>query len=107
MRFFPVFFAVYVALLACLPCANEAPAWAFGSRTRVEATHYEAGRRTPLEWCSPLCQCHGCPGTTLPVGMVVAVMQSAPEYVGPRFFPRLLPPAARQRAGSIWQPPQA
>ncbi|WP_311136893.1 DUF6660 family protein [Hymenobacter sublimis] len=107
MRFFSVFFAVYIAVLACLPCADEAPAWAFGSRTQVEATEHGPGSDTHLEWCSPLCQCHSCPGTTLPVTIAVAVGEPAQEYAGPRFFPRLASPAARQRAGSIWQPPQA
>lgn len=107
MRFFSVFFAVYIALLACLPCADEAPAWAFGSRTQVEATDCGRNGGTHLEWCSPLCQCHCCPGTTLPVAIVMAVGPPAQEYASPRTFPRLTPPAARQRAGSIWQPPQA
>lgn len=109
MRFFSVFFAVYIALLACLPCADKAPAWAFGSRTQVEATEHGAGSHTNLDWCSPLCQCQCCAGAVVaslgskPLGLTPPVLEW-PVHL--RHAP-LLVGTPTHAPGAVWQPPQA
>ncbi|RYU84783.1 hypothetical protein FY528_15845 [Hymenobacter lutimineralis] len=107
MRFFSVFFAFYLALLACLPCADTAPVRVSGTETYVAATEHESEAHSRLDWCSPLCQCQCCSGTSLPTATVVALTAKPPFFIPPGRFARLAPPAPRERAGSIWQPPQA
>ncbi|TGE22559.1 DUF6660 family protein [Hymenobacter metallicola] len=107
MRFFSVFFAFYLAVLACLPCADTELVRASATETYVTATEHDSSSHSLLDWCSPLCQCHCCSGPSLPPATVLAWTAKTPTFVPPGRFARLAPPAARQMAGSIWQPPQA
>ena len=107
MRFFSVLFACYLAILACLPCADKAAVPMDNARTYVSASHESDAAHSRTDWCTPLCQCHCCAGTSLPTRTDVVL--TGPMTASPLAarFARLAPPAARQRAGSIWQPPQA
>ncbi|GAA4388536.1 hypothetical protein GCM10023186_35150 [Hymenobacter koreensis] len=107
MRFFSVFFALYLAILACLPCADEVPTPADGVQTYVEAPQHNTADHGVADWCSPLCQCHCCAGTSLPSGSVVALPAQGGAYAAAPRFARLTPPPVPERSGSIWQPPQA
>ncbi|MBO3272061.1 DUF6660 family protein [Hymenobacter defluvii] len=107
MRFFSVFFALYLAVLACLPCADTEPVRARSTETYVTAAQHNSLAHSRLDWCSPLCQCQCCSGTSLPVATVVALPPEADSFALPDQFARLVPPAAHERPGSIWQPPQA
>ncbi|MBD2717211.1 hypothetical protein KBK19_19375 [Microvirga sp. STR05] len=107
MRFFSVFFALYLAILACLPCADAAPVPVDGARSFVSAGEHKPAAHEQLDWCSPLCQCHCCSGTSLPSATGTALPLPAVPVAAAQCFARLLPPAPQQRAGSIWQPPQA
>jgi hypothetical protein len=107
MRFFSVFFAFYLALLACLPCSDKAAVAQDGVRTFVSASHESDAAHTRTDWCTPLCQCHCCSGTSLPSRTDIVLAPPLAAYTIGSQFGRLATPAARQRAGSIWQPPQA
>lgn len=107
MRFFTVLFAFYLAILACLPCADKAATPQGGVRTYVSTSHESDAAHTRSDWCTPLCQCHCCAGASLPTRTDVVLAAPAGTHVPAARFARLAPPAARQRAASIWQPPQA
>jgi hypothetical protein len=107
MRFFSVFFAFYLALLACLPCADAVPATTDSARTYVSAADHNSDSPGHVDWCSPLCQCHCCSGTSLPSATILAFASTPRAYEASPRFARLASAAARQRPGSIWQPPQA
>ncbi|WP_431357434.1 DUF6660 family protein [Hymenobacter nitidus] len=107
MRLFTVFFAFYLAVLACLPCADTEPVRASVTETYVTASEHDSAAHSRLDWCSPLCQCNCCSGTSLPSATVMVLTATSPTIIPPGRFARLAPPAARERAGSIWQPPQA
>jgi hypothetical protein len=108
MRFFSVLFAFYLAILACLPCADKAVMPLDSARTYVNiASHESDGPLSHTDWCTPLCQCHCCSGTSLPSHSQVSLTAPTVALTLAARFARLAPPAARQRPGSIWQPPQA
>lgn len=107
MRFFSVFFACYLAILACLPCADRSAVSLSNVRTYVSATHQPDAAHTRTDWCTPLCQCHCCTGTSLPSRTELVLTAPAGAFTLAVRFARLAPPAPRQRPGSIWQPPQA
>lgn len=109
MRFFIIFFALHLALLGCLSCADGPLASSEGGMSYVSATR-NASASAPdrgSDWCSPLCQCHVCPGMTLPFPLVVAFAPQAPlQVAGPRYA-RMDCAAPRQVPLVVWQPPQA
>jgi hypothetical protein len=107
MRFFIALFAFYLAVLACLPCADKTAVFQDGARTYVNASRKPDTAHSRTDWCTPLCQCHCCAGTTLPTRAVLVLTAPAEAFALAARFARFAPPAARQRAGSIWQPPQA
>ena len=107
MRFFSVLFAFYLAILACLPCADKAVMSVDEARTYVSASHESDGAQSRTDWCTPLCQCHCCSGTSLLSRTELTLTAPAVVFTLAARFARLAPPAAQQRPGSIWQPPQA
>jgi hypothetical protein len=107
MRFFSVFFACYLALLACLPCVDREPVRPNSTQTVVSATSHDAASHAGVDWCTPLCQCHCCAGTSLPTALRIALAVPPKAFHASGRYARLQAPAARQMPGSIWQPPQA
>jgi hypothetical protein len=107
MRLFSVFFACYLALLACLPCVDREPVRSDGTQTFVSATPHEAGTHLAGDWCTPLCQCHCCAGTSLPTALRIVLIAPPKAFYAAGRYAWLPAPAARQMPGSIWQPPQA
>lgn len=107
MRFFSVFFACYLALLACLPCVDREPVRPDSTQTFVNATPHDAASHSGVDWCTPLCQCRCCAGTSLPTVLRIALAAPPRAYFDSGRYARLQPPAARHMPGSIWQPPQA
>lgn len=106
MRVFALFFACYFAVLGCLSCAVD--------EVRAEAGHAATVQADPhhcpapaADWCSPLCQCHCCPGFAVPqVPAVVFMGQPSPPQAALRFRHRpTLVVLVRSRA-TPWQPPQ-
>jgi hypothetical protein len=106
MRLLALFFACYFAVLGCLSCAEE--------EVRAEpgqvATIQPAPRQRPTpapDWCSPLCQCHCCPGFAMPQApaVVFSSQPSAPE-AALRFRYRPAPAVLVRSQATPWQPPQ-
>ncbi|QNE42100.1 MULTISPECIES: DUF6660 family protein [Hymenobacter] len=106
MRFFAVFFAVYLLVLACLPCADGTVSQPVRARARVTA-QTDAAAHHQQDWCTPLCHCHCCAGTSLPAATAVVLPATHPVGDAARLFARLTSPAPQQRAFAVWQPPQA
>lgn len=107
MRFFTVFFAFYLAILACLPCADKTVMPQDGARTYVSASPESDAAHSRTDWCTPLCQCQCCAGTSMPTALHIALTAQSKALYGSGQYARLQPPAARHMPGSIWQPPQA
>jgi hypothetical protein len=107
MRLFSVFFACYLALLACLPCVDREPVRPDSTQTFVSAIPHEEAAHLAGDWCTPLCQCHCCAGTSLPTALRLTLTAPPKVFYASGRYSRLQPPAARQMSGSIWQPPQA
>lgn len=107
MRFFSVFFACYLALLACLPCVDRVPVRPDSTQMVMSATSHEAATHAGLDWCTPLCQCHCCAGTSIPSALRIALAAPSRAFYASGRYARLQPPATRHMPGSIWQPPQA
>lgn len=106
MRLLALFFACYFAVLGCLSCAEE--------EVRAEpnqvATIQPAPRQRPTpapDWCSPLCQCHCCPGFAMPQApAVVFRSQPNPPKAALRFRHRPAPAVLVRSLATPWQPPQ-
>jgi hypothetical protein len=49
MRFFSVFFACYLALLACLPCVDREPVRPNSTQTVVSATSHDAASHAGVD----------------------------------------------------------
>ena len=106
MRFFAVFFALYLLVLACLPCADGTVSPPEPARARITAQTGAAGHHQQ-DWCTPLCQCHCCAGTSLPAATAVSLPASRSLGEDALAFAWLKPQAPQQRAFAVWQPPQA
>ncbi|GAB2469555.1 hypothetical protein GCM10011375_40130 [Hymenobacter qilianensis] len=109
MRFLSIFFACYLAVLACLPCVDREPVRADNLQTLVTAAsqQQEAGTHAGLDWCTPMCQCQCCASTSLPLALGIPLIVQPRTYYAPSRFARLAPPGPRHLPGTIWQPPQA
>ncbi|WP_044000350.1 DUF6660 family protein [Hymenobacter swuensis] len=110
MRLFALLFALYLACLSCLPCADdEVPTCAEPAQTSISATpHSDCGRNAFGNWCSPLCQCHCCAGAVVSfVGAAPLVFPGSAQWAaGPRHVP-LVVAASTRIAAAVWQPPRA
>lgn len=106
MRFFSIFFALHLALLGCLSCADVTLASRESGMSVSPARNAPASDRES-DWCSPLCQCHLCPGTTLPFPLAVAFAAQATLPVTDPRYARMRCAAPRQVPHAVWQPPQA
>lgn len=106
MRLLALFFACYFAVLGCLSCAEEEVRAESGQVATVQPAPRQ--RPTPApDWCSPLCQCHCCPGFAVPQApaVVFSSQPSAPE-AALRFRPRPAPAVLVRSLATPWQPPQ-
>ena len=109
MRLFALLFALYLACLSCLPCADEVQTCVEPAPASVSAaSHSDCGRNALGDWCSPLCQCHCCAGAVLAPVKPVQLALLAPEHwaTSPRHGV-LLVAASTPALGAVWQPPQA
>jgi hypothetical protein len=106
MRVFALLFALYFTVLGSLSCAVEEVGAEHGQVTTVQPAPRQ--RPTPApDWCSPLCQCHCCPGFAVPQAPAVVFNgpPSAPE-AALRFRPRPAPAVLVRSLAAPWQPPQ-
>ena len=109
MRLFALLFALYLACLSCLPCADEALGDVKQAPTSISASpHSDHGRAALGDWCSPLCQCHCCAGAVVSfIGAApLAFPRSMQWAVGSRHAV-LIVAAPNRVAGTVWQPPRA
>ena len=107
MRFFALLFALYFAMLGCLPCTDEVPS--AGTQTAyLAAGPGTQGQPGEMDWCSPLCQCHCCSGVLLLPGRPVTFAAGPPAIV---WVPSTYAPAGAaalpvRPLATPWQPPQ-
>ena len=108
MRFLCLLFALYFAVLGCLPCPDEVPP--AGTATACAAAdshgHDEPG---PTDHCSPLCPCHCCPGAVLLPARPAALSAAATRVAAwhPSAYAPAGPAALPLRPlATPWQPPQ-
>ena len=109
MRLLALLFAVYFAVLGCLPCADVEPGTEQTTATTViRAVHYDgSSSQGGIDWCSPLCQCHCCAGFALPTTPVVAfAARPAAHYSALRFAAQPVPAVPTRATVAPWQPPQ-
>lgn len=106
MRFFTTFFALYLLILACLPCAESSQAMARPGGVVIAQNRDDSATHHP-DWCSPLCQCSCCAGAYLPVVLTAYLAPPAWSYAESVRWPALATPACHDAFGSVWQPPQA
>jgi hypothetical protein len=106
MRFFTTFFALYLLLLACLPCADTNQEMARPARFVLTQTRDDSATHH-ADWCSPLCQCSCCAGAYLPVALTASPASPTRSYLTAVRWTALLTPACHDAFGSVWQPPQA
>lgn len=106
MRVFALFFACYFAVLGCLSCAVEDVRAEAGYAATVQADPHHCP--TPADdWCSPLCQCHCCPGFAVPQAQVVVFIdQPNAPTAAVRFCTQPAPTELVRSRATPWQPPQ-
>lgn len=109
MRLFALLLSVYLTCLSCMPCADDVAVRVAHAQTTVSAaSHSDCDQHGLGDWCSPLCQCHCCPGAVL--GPIIAVQLAFPRTgqwaTGPRHA-MLLVAAPTRIAATVWQPPRA
>ena len=109
MRLFALLLALYLTCLSCMPCADEVAACVAQSQARISATPQSGLSGNALgDWCSPLCQCHCCPGAVLaPIKAVQLAFATPGQWPASPHHAPLLVPAPNQIAKAVWQPPRA
>jgi len=92
-----------------MTCADDAEVRDAQAQTSISATpHSDCGQNGLGDLCSPLCQCHCCPGAVLaPVKAVQLAFASPVQWAAGAHHTPLLVPAPSQIAKTVWQPPQA
>ena len=106
MRVLALFFAFYFLVLGSWSCTEVELGSAQPQQTVVKAAGTtDAGSWG--DWCSPLCQCHCCPGFSLPAAPAVSFSTRPAQSIPALCFatPPMLPVPARAPV-TPWQPPQ-
>lgn len=104
MKLWAFFLAMYVLVLAGLPCADVCQDEPTATATQASTPHSDDHRHT--ESCSPFCLCTACPGFTVPqLGPPVAASSLPVSRAG---VVRSLYRSshALEVPGRIWQPPR-
>lgn len=108
MRLFCFLFAFYLAGLACFFCTDPVDKRGDQVHPTIAAAHAGDGFGAVSDWCSPLCQCHACPGAVLPLAGTAPL--PPPRQLGPKAPCLRVPlgetPTTRPQ-GAVWQPPRA
>ncbi|GAB2795873.1 hypothetical protein HNQ93_004124 [Hymenobacter luteus] len=109
MRLLSLFFAFYFACLSTMTCTDEVPVSQDQAHTTIAAaSHADGGTDALGDWCSPLCQCHCCPGVVMPVPATPVLPQAAlPDWSEAQRHAFLVVAAPTRASGAVWQPPQA
>ncbi|UOR05978.1 hypothetical protein MUN82_02475 [Hymenobacter aerilatus] len=100
MKLWAFFLAMYVLVLAGLPCADVCQ----DEPTTTAQAAPDDHKHT--ESCSPFCLCTACPGFTMPPlvpPVAVASLPSAKQIVVRSLYQA---PHALEVPGRIWQPPR-
>ncbi|UOG74790.1 hypothetical protein MTX78_22065 [Hymenobacter tibetensis] len=107
MRLLALLFSLYFLVLSCQACADDA-----GCAASVEtyatagpASHSPKGVADD-DWCSPLCQCHCCPGFALPAPQLAPVMVTPLVAASPAYAATPVPAMPAGLRAVLWQPPQ-
>ena len=109
MRVFALLFACYFAVLGCLSCTETEVCAVPNATASLHATPGGCGTSHDLgDWCSPLCQCHCCPGFSLPAAPVLAfVVPPVASYTVAGFAAQPVPAVPVRAPVTPWQPPRA
>ncbi|WP_128396971.1 DUF6660 family protein [Botryobacter ruber] len=78
MRYLTVIWAMFIFLLACIPCTDSAMAAALDNDTVAAAAHNPESPAHADDLCSPLCECKCCGGTVL---LIVTQTVAEPQLV--------------------------
>ena len=106
MRLLALLFSLYFLVLSCQACADEQtrPDQAKARVSAGQSRHCPEG--SIGDWCSPLCQCHCCPGFALPAALP-ALTVAAQAATGPLLYAAAPVPGIPGRTPAPrWQPPQ-
>ncbi|RYE27541.1 MAG: hypothetical protein EOP45_00835 [Sphingobacteriaceae bacterium] len=103
MKFFAIFFSLYMTVLALMPCQDkEDIAREFTAHYTIQKGH-SGTDKCGQETCSPFCICACC--STVRALQQHAITQHLEKPVF-KVYAALLTPALQQVSISIWQPPQ-
>ncbi|UYZ65306.1 DUF6660 family protein [Hymenobacter weizhouensis] len=109
MRLLALFFAFYFSCLSIMTCSDEASVGKNPQQTTMAATsHSSDGTNALGDWCSPLCQCHCCPGVVMPGPATMPLVQAPlPDWNKAQRHAFFVVAAPTRASGAVWQPPQA
>lgn len=104
MKRWAFFLAMYVLVLAGLPCGDVCQDEPIAATTQASAPDHDD--HTHTENCSPFCLCTACPGFTVPqlVPPVAASFLPSPRPATVQSMYRA--PHGLELPGRIWQPPR-
>ena len=103
MRYLTIIWAMFILLLACIPCTDSGTTAAQDTVTAATHDHEEPSHADDL--CSPLCECKCCGGIVL-----VTVTQAVAEpHLSPRGLDIISYLSSDISAPSFpyWHPPKA
>jgi hypothetical protein len=107
MRLLALFFSLYFLVLSCRACADE-EVRPGTEQTCIAASQSEHCPTDSVgDWCSPLCQCHCCPGFALPVVPPLLPANSQVAVMVRAYAAAPVPGLVAHLPTSPWQPPQA
>lgn len=109
MRVFALLFAFYFTVLGGMACP-EVEVCAGPPQSAVLQAFPREGGNLPGgvgDWCSPLCQCHCCPGFAVPAGLPLTFgIRPDTKYLARRFGARPGPAVPARAPAAPWKPPQ-
>ncbi|MBW3129917.1 DUF6660 family protein [Hymenobacter profundi] len=103
MKLWAFFLAIYVLVLAGLPCGDVCQD---ESTTTAQSSAPDHDDHTHTESCSPFCLCTACPGFTVPQLVPPVAARPLPSPLAEAVRSTYQAPHALEVPGRIWQPPR-
>lgn len=109
MRLFALLLSLYVLCLSCMPCTDEVRVCVEQGQTSMRTAEHSDFGKHASDACSPLCQCHCCPGAVVVSleARSLGLTPPAPSWFTDLRHAPLLIGIPTHAAGDVWQPPQA
>jgi hypothetical protein len=103
MKIFAFIMAVFVLVLSCVPCMDEADIIQSKNVEAGLSTSHSSQQHHDTDPCSPFCTCNCCAGFTV---FYTSLQTDQTVVAAAKFYSSYLTSPTLEMAMPVWQPPQ-